>query len=53
MEEVFQHAESKEEKQMDTKDILLKLTDLLMKEELITPAEKLKATELINVARKL
>lgn len=38
---------------MDTKDILLKLTDLLMKEELITPTEKLKATELINVARKL
>ena len=30
---------------MDTKDILLKLTDLLMKEELITPAEKLKAVQ--------
>lgn len=53
MEIISSCTKTKEEKELNKKDILLKLTELLMKEELITPAEKLKATELINVADQL
>ena len=41
---------TKEKETMQRQEILLKLTDFLMKENLISPVEKLKAVELIRTA---
>jgi len=44
---------TKEERKMRDKQIMLELTNLLMKESLITPEEKMKAAEMIKAANDL